>query len=293
MKDRIGILRGLLEKAVEKCCEKEVGCVYSSGIDSAIITFLASKYCKVNAYTVGAKGSEDIKCSMRSREDADFRIDLVEIDESIVEEILPDLVKIVGIPDPLKVSVGVPLYFAAREAKKDGLSVVLSGQGGDELFGGYNRYLAHAVKGDHANLRAAMQKDVDTAYIDNLDRDIAIFRAFGIDLRFPYMDEAFGKYASSLPSELKIYELGEGMEAEFACVDVVDKKRFIRKYLLRHLAADVGVPRYILDRKKKAAQYGSEAEKLIDRIARKNGYKKKAEEAKRKDYMRMYLESLI
>jgi asparagine synthase (glutamine-hydrolysing) len=292
MKDRIGILRALLEKAVEKCCEKEVGCVYSSGIDSALITFIASKYCKVNAYTVGTKESEDIKYSTRSREDADYKISLVEIDESSVEEILPELVKIVGVPDPLKVSVGVPLYFAAREAKKDGLSVVLSGQGGDELFGGYNRYLAHAAKGDHASLKAAMQKDVETAYIDNLDRDKAIFKAFGIDLRFPYMDEAFGKYASSLPSELKIYELEEGMKEEFSCVDAVDKKRFIRKYLLRHLAADVGVPRYILDRKKKAAQYGSEAEKLVERIARKNEYKNKAAQAGRKDYVRMYLESL-
>ena len=119
-----------------------------------------------------------------------------------------------------------------------------------------------------------------------------LFRS-GIDLRFPYMDEAFGKYASSLPSELKVYELEEGMKEEFSCVDVVDKKRFIRKYLLRHLAADAGIPRYILDRKKKAAQYGSEAEKLIDRIARKNEYKKKAAESRRKDYVRMYLESLV
>ncbi len=293
MKGQISTLRDLLEKAVEKCCEKEVGCVYSSGIDSALITFLASKYSKVNAYTVGSKESEDIKCSTRSREDAHFKITLIEIDETGVEEILPELVKIVGVPDPLKVSVGVPLYFAAQEAEKDGLSVVLSGQGGDELFGGYNRYLSHAAKGDHVSLRAAMQKDVDSAYVDNLDRDKAIFRAFGIDLRFPYMDEAFGKYASSLPSELKVYELEEGMKEEFSCVDVVDKKRFIRKYLLRHLAADAGIPRYILDRKKKAAQYGSEAEKLIDRIARKNEYKKKAAESRRKDYVRMYLESLV
>jgi asparagine synthase (glutamine-hydrolysing) len=172
MKERISILRGLLEKSVKKCCEKEVASVYSSGIDSAVITFLASEYCKVAAYTVGAKESEDIKCSAKSREDASFKINLIEIDESSVEEILPDLVRLVGLPDPLKVSVGVPLYFAAREAKKDGLSIMLSGQGGDELFGGYNRYLAHAANGDYERLKAAMQKDVDTSYADNLDRDM-------------------------------------------------------------------------------------------------------------------------
>ena len=293
MKDCISILRDLLEKSVIKCCEKEVACVYSSGIDSAVITFLASKYCKVNAYTVGAKGSEDIKFSAKSREDASFKINLIEIDELIVEKILPDLVRIVGVPDPLKVSVGVPLYFAAREAKKDGQSVMLSGQGGDELFGGYNRYLAHAANGDYERLKVAMQKDVDTAYVDNLDRDIAICKEFGLDLRFPYMDAEFGKYAATLPADCKVFELKEDAVEEFACVDEVDKKRFIRKYMLRLLAADIGLPQYILDRKKKAAQYGSEAEKLIDRIARKNEYKKKATEAGRKDYMRMYLESLV
>lgn len=293
MKDRLMILRDLLEKSVKKCCEKEVASVYSSGIDSALITFLASKYCRVNAYTVGAKGSEDIKWSARSREDADFKITLIEIDEASVEEILPNLVRIVGVPDPLKVSVGVPLYFAAREAKKDGLSVMLSGQGGDELFGGYNRYLEHAANGDYARLKTAMQKDVDTAYADNLDRDIAICKEFGLELRFPYMDADFGKYAAAIPADWKVFELKENAVEEYACVDEVDKKRFIRKYLLRRLAADAGLPQYILDRKKKAAQYGSEAEKLIDRIARKNDYKKKAADAGRKDYMRMYLESLV
>lgn len=251
MKDRLTILRDLLEKSVKKCCENEVASVYSSGIDSALVTFLAFKYCKVSAYTVGGKGSEDIKFSTKSREDADFKITLIEIDESSVEEILPDLVRIVGVPDPLKVSVGVPLYFAARAAKKDGLSVMLSGQGGDELFGGYNRYLEHAANGDYERLKNAMQKDVDTAYIDNLDRDIAICKEFSLELRFPYMDADFGKYAAALPADCKIFELKENAIEEYACVDEVDKKRFIRKYLLRRLAAEVGLPQYILDRKRR------------------------------------------
>ena len=205
---------------------------------------------------------------------------------------MPDLIKIIGTTEPLKVSVGVPLYFAARKAKKDGLSVMLSGQGGDELFGGYNRYLALAAK-DRSALKAAMQKDVDNAYIDNLDRDIAICKAFGIGLSFPYMDEAFGKCAEGIPTELKVYELDGKTKEEFECVDEVEGgKKFIRKYLLRHLAADIGLPKYILDRKKKAAQYGSESQKLIEKLAKKNGFKKKAADSGRTDYVRMYLESL-
>ena len=293
MKDRIASLRDLLEAAVKRSCVKDTGCIYSSGIDSALIAFIASRHCTLHAYTVGGRGSSDMECARKSRGDAPFEIKTIEIDAGELEGILPELVKIVGLPDPLKVSVGVPMYCAAREACRDGLSVVLSGQGGDELFGGYNRYLPHAAKGDHASLKAAMQKDADNAYADNLDRDSAIFRAFGIDLRFPYMDADFSRRALETPSELKVYELAKGAAEEFACVDSVDDKRFIRKYLLRHLAAEAGLPRYILDRKKKAAQYGSESEKLIEQIARKNGYRKKASEAGRTDYVRMYLESIV
>ncbi len=292
MKKDVSCLLALLEKAVEKACEKKVGAVFSSGIDSTVISVLASKYSDETAYSVGTKDSEDLKYVRKAMQDLPFNITVLEVSDEDVEEILPSLVKVVGNPDSLKVSVGVPLYFAAMEAEKDGLGVMLSGQGGDELFGGYNRYLKLAAAGAES-LRTAMQKDVDSAYIDNLDRDIAICGHFGIDLRFPYMDEAFGKYASGLPTDFKVHELKEGEEEIFSCVDEYEGKRFIRKYLLRHLAAEAGVPKYILNRKKKAAQYGSGSEKAVMRLARKNGFKDKATQAGRADFVRMYLETLL
>jgi asparagine synthase (glutamine-hydrolysing) len=279
----ISLLGELLDNAVAGCCKDEVGSIYSSGLDSALITFLASKHCKVTAYTVGAKDSEDLKFSMKSREMFEFPIKLIEIDENKVEEILPDLVRIVGNPDPLKVSVGVPMYFAAKAAKEEGLKRVLSGQGGDELFGGYNRYLAHAVKKDYAALKKAMDSDVCTAYTDNLDRDTAVFKAFGIELCFPYMNKALGDYAMSLPYDNKVCEVKAG-DDEFGCVDELDGRRFIRKYLQRRLARKLGLPEFIIERKKKAAQYGSSSEKLIMKVAKQRGFKKD---------VRSYLESLI
>lgn len=290
MEEEIATLKSLLDDAVRRACEKRVGVVYSSGIDSSLIAFLASKHCEVAAYCVGGKNSEDLKYARELEAQMGFALTAIDIDEAKVEEMLPRLIKIVGTCEPLKVSVGVPLYFAAREAKKDKLSVVLSGQGGDELFGGYNRYLAHAAKGDSQALGMAMKKDADNAYADNLDRDIAIFSAFGIELRFPYMDQKFAEYAQGLSTDSKIFEV-KGLE-EFSCTDELNGKKFIRKYVLRRVASRSGLPKAILDRKKKAAQYGSESEKLIERIAKAKGYKKKAADAGRSDYVRMYLSSL-
>ncbi|MBN2250540.1 MAG: asparagine synthetase B [Candidatus Altiarchaeota archaeon] len=291
MKDEIKKLGSLLENAVKKNCTENVGAVYSAGIDSALVSLIASRFCDLTAYSVGTEGSPDLKYARRSMECFDFDIRVLEIDDGKVEEMLPDLLKIIGTCEPLQVSVGVPLYFASREAVKDGLSVMLSGQGADELFGGYNRYLAVAAEGDMEKLESAMRKDVENAYKDNLDRDIAIAKAFGIDLRFPYMDPDFSSHALRVHVGLKVFEVGD--TGDYSCVDQVDGKKFIRKYLLRHLAAEAGVPKFILDRKKKAAQYGSETQKMVERIARRNGFKKKALSHGRPDHVRMYLESLV
>lgn len=286
--DRLGLL---LEEAVKKCCDKKTGALFSSGIDSALIALIASRHCEITAYTVGGVNSEDIRFSKKSQKEFTFPIKIIEVGEKEVEEILPHLLELVGSPDPLKVSVGVPMYFAAKAAAEDGFKSMLSGQGGDELFGGYSRYLSHAVKGDYASLKKAMDGDVASAYEDNLDRDKAIFKAFGIDLRFPYMDKAFSEYVMSIPYQLKIPEIREG-EDEFGCADEVGGRKFIRKYLQRQLAEKFGLPQFILDRRKKAAQYGSESEKIIKRLAQKKGFKEKARQAGRRNFVELYLESL-
>jgi len=70
MKDYVETLKSLLESSVKKSCAEDTGCIYSSGIDSALIAFIASKYCKIRAYTVGGRDSEDIKYAEKSVKDA-------------------------------------------------------------------------------------------------------------------------------------------------------------------------------------------------------------------------------
>lgn len=291
LEEIISKLLKLLEESVKKnCSNKNVGVIYSSGIDSTVIAFIASKYAEVTAYCVGLPGSEDVKYARKHDKPQPFKMEVVEIKETDVELILPHLLKIAETTDPLKVSVGVPMYFAARKACIDGLEVMLSGQGGDELFGGYSRYLKHAVKDDRIKLHQAMKYDIENAYIDNLNRDMRICKAHGIDLRFPYMDPEIIKYVETIPTEYKIREVKDVQE--FACTDEIEGKLFIRKYILRKIAQKIGVPEYIINRKKKAAQYGSRSEKTLQFLAKKNNFRKKAEEAGRQDYVKMYLESL-
>ncbi len=281
-------LRSLFREAVKSTVEPEVGVIFSSGVDSALVAYVASRFSKVTAYNVGLKGSEDMEYAKRMESEAPFRIEYVELSVKDVESVIREVLSVWQNPNPVDVGVAVPMYCASKAASEDGLKVVLCGQGGDELFGGYWRYLEALASDGPEEVEALMERDWENAYEDNLDRDMAVNRANGVELRFPFLHEPFSRYVRDMPLELKIRE-----GAEDVYCDVIDGRRYARKYALKKLALSEGLPAYIVNRRKKAAQYGSASQKALDRLARNQGYKKKAAEAGRKDYLQMYLEDVL
>lgn len=123
-----------------------VGSFLSGGIDSSIIATLMQKIRgdkKVKTYTVGFN-------TLTEGEEAKETSNFLETDhkEIIVgpEEYFSELENIVyHFDEPVADPSAVGLYFVAKEAKKD-VKVVLSGEGSDELFGGYNIYLSPFAK---------------------------------------------------------------------------------------------------------------------------------------------------
>ena len=279
-------LRELLTKAVEKSCDSDTGIIFSGGIDSTIVAMLASKFSKVTAYACGIPGSHDLEYAMDAK-DLGFDVKAIEMTPEKIENSLDSIVSTIG-TNPVKVSVAVPFHFASKEAKEDGLTTMLCGQGADELFGGYNRYLEPLP--DYVKAGEMMKKDIGNIRAEQLNNDIVICRENGIELRAPFLDEEFKNYVMEIPIESKIHEIKNS--EEFTCIDEVDDRKFIRKYVLRLLAKELGVPGPILNRRKKAAQYGSGSWKTIQRLARGGGFKEEAGKAGRKDYTKLFLESL-
>ncbi|MFJ7729529.1 asparagine synthase (glutamine-hydrolyzing) [Neobacillus sp. NPDC097160] len=135
-------IRDILFDSVEKHMRSDVpvGSFLSGGIDSSIIASIAKQYHPaIKTFSVGFdhNGFSEIDVAKETAE----KLGVENISYVISpEEYMTEVPKIMWhMDDPLADPACVPLYFVAREARKH-VTVVLSGEGADELFGGYNIY---------------------------------------------------------------------------------------------------------------------------------------------------------
>ena len=119
-----------------------IGIIFSGGIDSVLVAYLAkSMVKKVVGYCGGLKGSTDIQFAkeIAKRLNLPLRINELTLDE--VESMLPRIVDVIEDNNVGQVEVAIPIFAAVETAHQDGMRVMYTGQGVDELFGGYSWYL--------------------------------------------------------------------------------------------------------------------------------------------------------
>ena len=244
-----------IESAVKKRRYDPCAVAFSGGLDSSLIAALCEK---TELYSVAMKGSHDLHQTKRAAQLQGLgdRLHLHELTIEELENAIPDVKRAIESADPLKVSIAMPLYFASKDAHLDGIRVMLSGQGADELFAGYKRY--ESMRPDE--LEEALRNDLDKIAQNNLERDDAAAMANAVELRVPYLDREVVKTALGISPELKI-------------------RHGIRKYVLRKAAARV-LPEELVYKEKKAAQYSSGIYSALEKLAKKNGFRS----------LRMYLE---
>lgn len=135
-------LHAAVRRRVESS-DLEVGSFLSGGIDSGIVTAIASEYnSSLQTFTVSFQGEYDEAPLARLVAER-YGTRHVEIPISF-DHLLQDVEKILGnYGEPFFDSSAIPSYYVSREARKH-LTVILNGDGGDELFGGYRRYVPFA-----------------------------------------------------------------------------------------------------------------------------------------------------
>jgi asparagine synthase (glutamine-hydrolysing) len=249
-------LEALLEKAVrERVAEtKKVAVAFSGGLDSSLVAVLAKK-CPANVrlFHVSLQNQHETIEAEKAAADLDLPIQTCLYTEKDVENVLPEVVGIIEENDPVNASIGVSLYWTAKRAAEERFHVILAGQGADELFGGYQRYVNQYLLHGDEEVRRVIFDDIRRLHEINIERDAKICCFHNIELRLPFASYEVAELAVKIPLEYKI-----------------EKRRdSLRKLVLRKVANNLRMPASIVDKPKKAVQYGTGINKAIKKIAKK------------------------
>jgi asparagine synthase (glutamine-hydrolysing) len=238
------LLAMLREATAEFCVDRQMGVLFSGGIDSTLVAALAAETVPVRLYTIGLPGAHDLQVAEEtaSRLGLEWR-PLVLQDREVIDSLLP-LSRIIGKTSPLPLSFEMPLYLVCQRGED---KAYLSGQGADELFGGYMRYLSLPED----MLRISMQRDLEELLGNGASMERSIAQRYGRSIGHPYLSRKVVAMASNLP-----------------LTDCV--RQGARKAILRDVAALLGLD-FLVDREKKAAQYGSGVMKVMKAEARRRG----------------------
>ena len=248
-------LQALLERAVEERLTSlgAVAVAFSGGLDSSIIAFLSKKFCSnVTLIHVSLKNQPETEHAKAVAEELNLPIRICIYDENDVSKTLPLVLRLIEEPDPIKASIGIPIYWAAEQAAKMSLHVMLAGQGSDELFAGYKRYVDSLVRRGNEKTRDMIFRDIVEMHESNFERDFKICNFYGVELRIPFVTHQIIKFATDLPVELKIQTF----------------ENTPRKLVLREAARNLGLSNAIVSRPKKAVQYSTGVTKALRRLAK-------------------------
>jgi len=192
----------ILEKQLTKCVHKmtnsdvPMGAMLSGGLDSSIVATIA----QLPAITVGMEGSDDIAAAEQMADYAGIELTVKTFDEEEIYKNLTDAIWHLESFNPILVRSAIPTMFASRVANKKGIKVLLSGEGSDELFAGYE-YLQRFPQHEYDSL---LKEGIANLYHTELQRLDRMTMAAGIEARVPFMDTAFVEYAMGIPVNYKI-----------------------------------------------------------------------------------------
>ena len=189
MKDAVTELRKRLTIAVQK--NTASGMLFSGGLDTSI---LAAINPRVKAITVSLKSyGEDIKYSdsVAKLLNMERFYRSVDIDEAV--EAIPEVIKITKSFDPA-IPNDLPVYFGLVLAKKLSMNRVMTGDGSDELFGGYSFMVNMNDLGKYIQ-RISQRMRFSSSEMGDF---------FGIEIPQPFIDKDIVGFALQIPVELKV-----------------------------------------------------------------------------------------
>ena len=230
-----------LEAAVKRQLMSDVpyGVLLSGGLDSSVISAIAEKFSerriedddkerawwpRLHSFAVGLKGAPDLA---KAKLVADY-IGTVhhEINYTIQEglDAIRDVIYFIETYDVTTVRASTPMYLLARVIKSMGIKMVLSGEGADEIFGGYLYF--HKAPSPKAFHEETVRK-LSKLYMYDCLRANKSLSAWGVEGRVPFLDKEFLDVAMRTNPEAKM------------CPGKTIEKRIVREAFVNMLPDEV------------------------------------------------------
>ena len=213
-------------------CDVPFGVLLSGGLDSSLIASITCRLygdyyqkhekdnnliCKkVNSFCIGLENSPDLKAA---KEVADFLGTTHHEIVFTVEEgldVLSDVIYHIETYNPTTIRASTPMYLMARRIKAYGIKMVMTGEGADELYGGYLYF--HKAPSKEEFHKECSRKLQDLYKFDLLRANKSLM-AWGIEGRVPFLDKDVVEYGMSFDPEAKV---------------INEEHKNIEKHLLRY-----------------------------------------------------------
>lgn len=230
----------------ETISDKKIGVAFSGGVDSTLV----SKICNdlgfdITLLTIGFPNSHDILFAKDVNKHLNYKHEILEIDQDFFDEIALKISKKIKTDNLSWNENCIAFYHIAKLAQSLGITTVVTANGIDELFCGYNAYRDAIEVGEESVLQLMDSK---------LENELKMMRTvnevtseLSVKIIQPLLDEQFIKVAKTIPISEKIS----------------GKYDLIRKHIIRKLASEIGVPDISVKKRKKALQYGSMIHKAL------------------------------
>ncbi|WP_147651518.1 asparagine synthase B [Vulcaniibacterium gelatinicum] len=244
-------LRAALERAVHRQLMSDVpyGVLLSGGLDSSLVAACAARFARhrvedddrseawwprLHSFAIGLEGSPDLAAARVAAE----AIGTVHhgftytFEEGL--DALPEVIRHIESYDVTTVRASTPMFLLARRIRAMGVKMVLSGEGADEVFGGY-LYFHKAPNAEE--FHAETVRKLDALHLYDCLRANKAMMAWGVEARVPFLDLEFLEVAMGMDAAHKLVRPGP------------DGERAVEKAVLREAFEGV-LPREILWRQK-------------------------------------------
>ena len=229
-------IRAALTSAVERQLMSDVpyGVLLSGGLDSSIIAAVARQFAErrieehgqspawwpqLHSFSIGLKGSPDLAAAQKV---ADHIGSIHHGFEFTIQEgfdALSDVIYHLETYDVTTIRAATPMYLMARRIRAMGVKMVLSGEGADEVFGGYLYF--HKAP-DAKSFHEETVRKLDRLHLYDCLRANKAMAAWGVEARVPFLDKEFMDVAMSIAPSAKMSGNGR-----------------IEKHILREAFADL------------------------------------------------------